>query len=80
MNTEEIVLNVIKKNLMIDEISDINVPLMSLENADSMTQMIIISEIEQTIGQTFSFEELMEIELISDLIKLSKIKVSDSTR
>jgi len=78
MNTEEIVLNIIKKNLMIDDILDTNVPLMSLENADSMTQMIIISEIEQTIGQTFSFEELMEIELISDLIKLSKIKVSDS--
>ena len=74
MNTEEIVLNIIKKNLMIDEISDINVPLMSLENADSMTQMIIISEIEETIGQTFSFEELMEIELISDLIELTKIK------
>ena len=78
MKTEEIVLNIIKKNLMIDDILDTNVPLMSLENADSMTQMIIISEIEQTIGQTFSFEELMEIELISDLIKLSKIKVSDS--
>ena len=74
MITEEIVLNIIKKNLMIDEISDINVPLMSLENADSMTQMIIISEIEETIGQTFSFEELMEIELISDLIELTKIK------
>ena len=80
MNTEKIVLNVIKKNLMIDEIFDTNVPLMSLDNADSMTQMIIISEIEQSIGQTFSFEELMEIELISDLIKLSKNKVSDSTR
>ena len=74
MNTKEIVLNVIKKNLMIDEILDINVPLMSLENADSMTQMIIISEIEESIGQVFSFEELMEIELISDLIELSKNK------
>jgi acyl carrier protein len=74
MNTQEIVLNVIKKNLMIDEISDINVPLMSLENADSMTRMIIISEIEETFGQNFSFEELMEIELISDLIELIKIK------
>ena len=42
MNTKEIVLNVIMKNLMIDEILEINVPLMSLENADSMTQMIII--------------------------------------
>lgn len=74
MNTQEIVLSVIKKNLMIDEISDINVPLMSLENADSMTRMIIISEIEETFGQNFSFEELMEIELISDLIELIKIK------
>lgn len=74
MNTQEILLNVIKKNLMIDEISDINVPLMSLENADSMTRMIIISEIEETFGQNFSFEELMEIELISDLIELIKIK------
>jgi len=74
MNTEEKVLNIIKKNLMIDEILDINVPLMSLENADSMTQMIIISEIEESIGQVFSFEELMEIELISDLIQLSKNK------
>ena len=74
MNTKEIVLNVIKKNLMIDEILDINVPLMSLENADSMTQMIIISEIEESIGQVFSFEELMEIEVISDLIELSKNK------
>ncbi len=74
MNTEEKVLNIIKKNLMIDEILDINVPLMSLENADSMTQMIIIGEIEESIGQVFSFEELMEIELISDLIQLSKNK------
>ena len=73
-NTKEIVLNIIKKNLMIDEILDINVPLMSLENADSMTQMIIISEIEESIGQVFSFEELMEIEVISDLIELSKNK------
>tara|TARA_B100000767_G_C19681295_1_gene499684 strand:+ start:368 stop:595 length:228 start_codon:yes stop_codon:yes gene_type:complete len=74
MNTEEIVLSIIKKNLMIDQILDINVPLMSLENADSMTQMIIISEIEESIGQVFSFEELMEIEVISDLIELSKNK------
>ena len=59
---------------MIDQILDINVPLMSLENADSMTQMIIISEIEESIGQVFSFEELMEIEVISDLIELSKNK------
>ena len=78
MNTEEIVLNIIKKNLMIDEILDINVPLMSLENADSMTQMIIINEIEASIGHVFSFEELMEIELISDLIELSKKKINDS--
>ena len=54
---------------------------MSLENADSMTRMIIISEIEETIGQDFSFEELMEIELISDLIATSlKTKVNDSLR
>ena len=78
MNTKEIVLNVIMKNLMIDEILDVNVPLMSLENADSMTQMIIIREIEESIGHVFSFEELMEIEVISDLIELSKNKVNDS--
>tara|TARA_B100001059_G_scaffold223177_1_gene247900 strand:- start:75 stop:314 length:240 start_codon:yes stop_codon:yes gene_type:complete len=78
MNAKEIVLNVIMKNLMIDEILDVNVPLMSLENADSMTQMIIIREIEESIGQVFSFEELMEIEVISDLIELSKNKVNDS--
>lgn len=78
MNAKEIVLNVIMKNLMIDEILDVNVPLMSLENADSMTQMIIIREIEESIGHVFSFEELMEIEVISDLIELSKNKVNDS--
>jgi acyl carrier protein len=78
MNIKEIVLNVIKKNLMIDEILDINVPLMSLENADSMTQMIIINEIQESINQVFSFEELMEIELISDLIELSTKKTNDS--
>ena len=78
MNTEELVLNVIKKNLMIDEIIDVDVPLMSLENADSMTQLIIINEIQESIGQVFSFEELMEIEVISDLIELTKNKVNDS--
>tara|TARA_Y100001958_G_scaffold98184_1_gene67818 strand:- start:7101 stop:7340 length:240 start_codon:yes stop_codon:yes gene_type:complete len=78
MNTEELVLNVIKKNLMIDEIIDVDVPLMSLENADSMTQLIIINEIQESIGQVFSFEELMEIEVISDLIELSKKKLNDS--
>ena len=77
MNVEEIVLNTIKKNLMLDSISDINVPLMSLENADSMNQIIIIRDIEQSIGESFSFDDLMEIELISDLIELLKIKVKD---
>tara|TARA_Y100001958_G_C21210831_1_gene536552 strand:+ start:224 stop:463 length:240 start_codon:yes stop_codon:yes gene_type:complete len=78
MDSKEIVLNIIKKNLMIDEIIDVNIPLMSLENADSMTQMIIINEIQESIGQEFSFEELMEIEVISDLIELTKNKVNDS--
>ena len=59
MNTEELVLNVIKKNLMIDEIIDVDVPLMSLENADSMTQLIIINEIQESIGQVFSFYIVM---------------------
>ena len=78
MDIDSIVLNSIMKNLMIESIPNIEVPLMSLENADSMSQLLIIRDIEESIGKSFTFEELMEIELISDLIKLSKLKINDS--
>ena len=82
MNTEEIVLNVIKKNLMIDEILDINVPLMSLENADSMTQLIIINEIQESIGQVFlathnDHHTLSEIAEATSSLGLGKVEYID---
>ena len=75
MDIEKSIIEVIKNNLFIEEVTETNIPLMDLPNADSLTHIIIIREIEEELSIEFSFEELMEIELLSDLIKISKKKV-----
>jgi len=75
MDIEKSIIEVIKNNLFIEEVTETNIPLMDLPNADSLTHVIIIREIEEELSIEFSFEELMEIELLSDLIKISKKKV-----
>ena len=75
MDIEKTIIEVIKNNLFIEEITETNIPLMDLPNADSLTHVIIIREIEEELSIEFSFDELMEIELLSDLIKISKKKV-----
>jgi len=75
MDIEKSIIEVIKNNLFIEEITETNIPLMDLPNADSLTHVIIIREIEEELSIEFSFDELMEIELLSDLIKISKKKV-----
>tara|TARA_X000000950_G_scaffold166898_1_gene203782 strand:- start:12966 stop:13199 length:234 start_codon:yes stop_codon:yes gene_type:complete len=75
MDIEKSIFEVIKNNLFIEEITETNIPLMDLPNADSLTHVIIIREIEEELSIEFSFDELMEIELLSDLIEISKKKV-----
>lgn len=77
MDAKQLVLMVINDILDIDDISDLDVPIGFLNGADSMSMLMIISNLESELGTQFPFDELQEVELISDLIALVDSKLND---
>lgn len=53
----------------------LNAPYASLENMDSMTQVLITNKIEEELEIEFDFDDLIDIEIVEDLVEIVSNKI-----
>ena len=76
MDIKNQIISIIKETLQYDGIIDVEDTFTDLKGADSMNQLIIIREIENFFSISFEFEDLLEVEIVSDLIILTEKTLS----
>ena len=72
MEAKTVVIESIKEYLGEINLTDLEIPIAGIEGADSMSILLIYNKIESITGKTFSFSEMQEVELVTDLIEITR--------